>query len=308
MRAGSYNAGMSDTRTQLEQTINHRTLILDGATGTELTRRGVPTPLPLWSAAALIDHPDIVAAIHRDYVAAGADIIVANTFRTNPRTLERAGRAADGPALNRRAVELARSAAATATDRTVFVAASVAPVEDCYHPERVPEARQLRREHGLLMDWLAAAEPDLVWIETMNTVREAHAAVAVADDHGLPFVCSMVVREDGHLLSGELLEEAIDATEAYGPLAYGLNCIPPAGMTANLPRLRRATARPIAAYAHIGNPEPISGWSFSQTVSPDQYVEHARRWAALGASIIGGCCGTMPEHIRAVSELLSSRR
>lgn len=279
-----------------------RPLLLDGAVGTELTRRGMATHLPLWSAGALLTDPQAVEQIHRDYVDAGAEVVVANTFRTNPRTLRAAGLLARGAELNRLAVELARRAcqAAAPSGTRVRVAASVAPVEDCYEPQRVPDEATLRSEHQQMIAWLAEAAPDLVWIETMNTVREARAAAGAAAGRGLPLVCSFVTREDGALLSGEPLEDAVAAVEPFAPLALGLNCIPPDGMTRTLPRLRRATARPIVAYAHIGNPEPVSGWSFSQSVSPEQYAEHAVRWVSLGARAVGGCCGTTPGHIRAL--------
>jgi methionine synthase I (cobalamin-dependent) len=292
----------------LEDKMARRVLLLDGATGTELTRRGVPTPLPLWSTAALRDHPDQVEAIHRDYADAGADIIVANTFRTNVRVLRGAALLDDADPLIRRAIDLARKGASGGkrTDRgeAALVAASVAPVEDCYRPERVPDEETLEAEHHRMMTWLKTAGPDLVWIETMNTVREARQAAIAANSERLPFIVSFVVREDGNLLSGEPLDEAVAAVEPSGPLALGLNCIPPEGMTRNLPRLRDATDKPLIAYAHIGNPEPISGWSFSQTVTPDEYTEHAARWIELGARIVGGCCGTTPAHIAALRSLV----
>ena len=325
-------------------------LVLDGATGTELERRGIDSPLPLWSAGALISHPHIVEAIHRDYVAAGADILVANTFRTNVRTLRMAGMLTRGEELNKTAVELARRASASchpersegsgpdsgqasadqrgqiprcarndmeaARDnveaarhrgRSVIVAASVAPVEDCYHPERVPDEAVLHDEHGRMLAWLKAAGPDLIWIETMGTVREAQAAAQATSQTEMPFVVSFVVREDGNLLGGEPLEQAVDAIEQFEPTAIGLNCIPPTGMTTILPSLRKTTARPLAAYAHINNPTPIFGWSYSQTATPEQYAEHAKRWLELGVSIVGGCCGTTPAHIRAVRQVISRR-
>jgi S-methylmethionine-dependent homocysteine/selenocysteine methylase len=278
-------------------------LVLDGAMGTELERRGAGHPLPLWSAGALLSAPEVVVAIHREYVEAGADILVANTFRTNPRTLRAAGCFPDGESLNRLAVDLARRAAG---GRDVLVAASVAPVENCYHPERVPTESVLRAEHEEMMIWLVAARPDLVWIETMNTLREARVAAEVAHSRGLPFAVSFVVRENGDLLSGERLEDAIAAIEPLEPLALGLNCIPPRGLTALLPRLRRATARPLAAYAHIGNPTPIRGWSFAQDVTPAEYAQYARQWLDLGATIIGGCCGTTAAHIRAVRDVVGN--
>lgn len=274
-------------------------LVLDGATGTELERRGIGAALPLWSAQALLTAPEAVGAIHRDYVAAGADILVANTFRTNPRTLRAAGCIEQGPELNRRAVELARQAAAAA-GRPVLVAASVGPVEDCYHPERLPPPAVLRAEHQQMMAWLAAAGPDLVWIETIGTVAEAGAAARAAAEAGLPLVVSLLTTESGALLGGEPLAAGVAAVEPSGPLAVGLNCVPPRGLTANLARLRALTGRPLAAYGHIGNAVPLRGWTYAQRLSPAEYAGHVREWLALGAAIVGGCCGTTPAHIRAV--------
>ncbi|MEW6250393.1 MAG: homocysteine S-methyltransferase family protein [Planctomycetota bacterium] len=284
-------------------------VLLDGATGTELERRGAGCLPPLWSAAALRDAPESVAAIHRAYMAAGADILVANTFRTNPRTLARAGRLDEGPALCRRAVELARSAAAEAAPgRRVLVAASVAPVEDCYSPERAPDDAALQEEHRQNADWLAGAEPDLLWIETMGTAREARAAAEAAVACGLPCVVSFTARESGELLGGDPLEAACAAVAPFGPLALGLNCVPPRGVTELLPRLRRATAGPIAAYAHINNAVPTRGWSYAQAVTPEEYAQEALRWLSVGANIIGGCCGTTPAHIAALRGMLDAHQ
>lgn len=276
-------------------------IVLDGATGTELERRGFVTRLPLWSAAALTDAPELVEAIHRDYVAAGARLLVANTFRTNVRTLRAAGRLDDGPELNRQAVELARRAAGC--DRGIFVAASVAPVEDCYHPERTPGEDTLRAEHAQMMSWLQAAAPDFIWIETMGTIREAGIAAIAAADAGLPVAVSFITRADGALLSGEPLADAVAAIEPCDPLAVGLNCVPPTGLTANLARLRPLTDRPLAAYAHINNAVPTPGWTFAEFASPEEYARHARDWLALGVRLIGGCCGTTPAHIAALRRL-----
>ena len=278
-------------------------LVLDGATGTELERRGIKLALPLWSATALTECPDLLATIHQEYASAGAEIIVANTFRTNVRTLRQAGCLADGPELNRSAIELVRRSLGADQD-SILVAASVAPVEDCYSPERVPDEGILQEEHQQMMGWLQAAQPDLVWIETMNTIREARVAAEAAVVASLPFAISFVVAETGNLLSGEPLEEAVAAVEPLAPLALGLNCIPPRGLTVLLPRLRRASNHPLVAYAHINNSIPIRGWSFAQSLSPAEYADFAKQWLDIGANIIGGCCGTTPEHIRAVRSLV----
>lgn len=282
------------TRERLSARFSRPPVILDGALGTELERRGVPTPAPLWSAAALLDAPETVRQIHRDYVEAGAEILTANTFRTNPRTLAAAGRAADGPALCAIAVDLARRAAA---GRDIIIAASVAPVEDCYSPQRTPGLAVLEAEHDLFATWLARAAPDLLLIETIGTLREALAAARAAAKRELPLIVSFVTREDGRLLGGDSLREALLAITPFDPLAVGLNCIPPRGITQQLPALRKLTRRPLIAYGHIGNARPTPGWSFSETLSPGDYALAAAAWVDAGAAIIGGCCGTTPVHL-----------
>jgi S-methylmethionine-dependent homocysteine/selenocysteine methylase len=297
---------MTLTSDQVRRQLGLVPRVLDGATGTELERRGIPADLPLWSAAALDGAPDVVTAIHREYIEAGADIIAANTFRTNVRTLARAGRIANGVRLNQLAVALARRAVADATapprpaGLRILVAASVAPVEDCYCPQRVPTAATLQSEHRQMMAWLQAAGPDLIWIETMTTIREARAAAEAAATLTLPFVISFTTQETGELLGGEPLADAVAAALPFGPLAVGVNCIPPRGLTTLLPRLRQLTTLPLAAYAHVNNAAPIPGWTYGQMMDADEYGRTARSWLDLGAAIVGGCCGTTPEHIRAI--------
>lgn len=327
---------------KLRHALAERTLVLDGANGTELERRGVPTPAPLWSAAALRSHPAVIREIHREYLAAGADIIVANTFRTNPRALRAAGCEADGAELSRLAVELARGACEeqriegskdqsgdgnqdrrnagaeerrgkakdrrdeVTTIKSQWVAASVGPVEDCYRPDLVPDEGALTREHEQNAEWLAMAGPDLAWVETINTVREAAAAGEVYSRMGLPWVICFVTDERGRLLSGEPLAEAVAAADRFEPAAIGLNCVPPRGLTANLARLRGMTNRPLAAYAHIGNTAPLRGWSFAEQLDTREYAAEARKWLDCGARIVGGCCGTTPGHVAALRALVDA--
>lgn len=292
---------ISDLRTLLSR----GPLVLDGAVGTELERRGVDTAAPLWSASALLTSPEVVFEIHQEYAIAGAEILVANTFRTNPRTLQQSGRLEEGAALCGLAVDLARRAAGRSG---ILVAASVAPVADCYTPEAVPAVSALEREHGLLAEWLKAADPDLVWIETINTVSEGRVAARAAREQRLPFAISFVLREDGHLLSGEPLERAVEAVEPAEPLAIGINCVPARGLAGLLRELSTVTARPLSAYGHIENALPIPGWSYAHGATPEEYAEYARAWLELGVRVVGGCCGTRAAHIRAVRELIEERR
>lgn len=279
-------------------------VVLDGAMGTELTRRGADTTLPLWSARALIESPDLVARIHRDYADAGAHVLTADTFRTNVRTFARAGMAQPADvarALTETAVALARGAAG----HGVRVAGSLAPVEDCYSPWLVPTDDELQAEHGALAHDLAGAGCDLLLVETMNTIREAVAAVRAAAATGLPRWVSFTLDGRGNVLSGEALRDAVAAVLPFGPQAVLVNCIPVAEVEAALARLRAAVPETIAigAYANVGHVDEVVGWTLTDAVSPAAYADAARRWRARGAGIIGGCCGTSPDHTRALRAL-----
>src|SRR5215472_3037340 len=193
--------------------------------GTELQRRETDTALPLWSARPLVEDPELVWTIHGDEVAAGADILTANTFRTHARSLARGGAGERAEELSALAVRLAHQAAAT-PGREMFVAGSLSPLEDCYRPDLVPGDAALAREHGTQARFLADAGVDLLLAETHNTVREAVAAGRAARDTGLPFIVSMVTDGAGRLLSGEPLAAAAEALLPLEPSALGVNCVP----------------------------------------------------------------------------------
>jgi S-methylmethionine-dependent homocysteine/selenocysteine methylase len=277
-------------------------LLLDGALGTELERRGVATPLPLWSAPALFEHPELVEAIHADYVAAGVEVLTANTFRTQRRTLERGGSRHAADAATRRAVELARRAASGAA-RRVFVVGSAPPLEDCYRCDLVPDDASLAREHAEHAEHLARAGVDAVLIETMNSLREARAALAAARSAGLAAWVSFVCWEGARLLSGEPLERAAQRVAADGAQAVGVNCLPPANVAACLPALASA-GLPFGVHANLGVPDPVSGFSRSPASGPEAFAAHVAGWCEAGARIVGGCCGTTPAHLQAAARRL----
>jgi S-methylmethionine-dependent homocysteine/selenocysteine methylase len=280
-------------------------LLLDAAMGTELQRREANTALPLWSARALIEDPELVWTIHCDEVAAGADILTANTFRTHARTLAKAALEARAAELTARAVQLAHQAAA-APGREVFVAGSLSPLEDCYRPDLVPGAADLEREHGAQARFLAGTGVDLILAETHNTIREAVAAARAAKATGLPFVVSLVTDGEGKLLSGEPIADAAAALEPLGPDALGINCVPATRLASDLGILAGALdGTYLSAYGNLGLPADGPGWSFTEELEPADYAEEARHWLELGARIVGGCCGTTPAHTRALRDALA---
>ncbi len=279
-------------------------LVLDAALGTELQRRDADTSLPLWSAKALVRDPELVWTVHGDEVAAGAEILTADTFRTHARTLGRAGLAERAAELTALAVQLAHQAAAV-PGREIFVAGSLSPLEDCYRPDLAPDDGALAREHAAQARFLAEVGVDLILAETHNSIREAKAALQAAKATGLPVVLSLVTDGAGRLLSGEAVEDAARALLALGPDVLGINCVPAARLAGDLEVLASAAPGiPLAAYGNLGLPDASRGWAFTEELSPEVYAAHAARWLELGARIVGGCCGTTAEHTRALRGLV----
>jgi homocysteine S-methyltransferase len=271
--------------------------------GTELARRGVSLPKGTWSADALVRAPEVVRQVHRDYVDVGADILTANTFRTHARSLRTAGWQTRAGELTRIAVELARYAAG---DRA-WVAGSQAPLDDCYSPELVPADTQLAEEHARHAEYLARAGVDLILIETMNTIREAVAATKAAVTTGLPVLVSFVCRDDARLLSGERIDEAAVEVSACGPQAVLVNCLPAASAGATL-RIMQSAVPGVAcgAYANTGIADERGHWHTTSAADPTVYAPFARDWLRAGARIVGGCCGTTPEHVRNLRSLIDA--
>jgi S-methylmethionine-dependent homocysteine/selenocysteine methylase len=288
-----------------------RPILLDGATGTELNRRGVNTDLPLWSARALIEAPGMLRQIHSDYARAGAEMLTADTFRTHRRSLALGGQGARAAELTALAVSLAREAAAEAVPgRECFVAGSQAPLEDCYSPQLAPPQAECEREHAEMAQHLAAAGVDLILVETMNTIREAVAATRAARATGLPVLASFVCRSDGRLFSGETVTAAVQAVAPLGVAGLLINCTPSTTIHEPFAELVTALkARPGGApirglYANIGHTNDVDGWTSTADVTPLEYARLASGWLEDGANLVGGCCGTTPAHIAALSIML----
>ncbi len=274
-------------------------LLLDGATGTELTRRGVDTGLPLWSANALLSDEGarVLQQIHVDYLAAGADIITANTFRTHVRALAPSGNGQRALELTRSAVEIARAAIAdTPGEKPRFVAGSISTLEDCYRPDLVPPEDECRAEHSERVHHLVACGVDLLLLETFNTIREALVAAKLATISGTPVIVSFVPDRSGRILSGETLTEAAHQLLPLGIVALGVNCGPTPNLSAPLAELRAACGPdfPLIAYGNIGYPDEQVGWVNTDSEDPLVYCQHAAHWPV---HIVGGCCGTTPDHI-----------
>jgi len=278
----------------------HRVVILDGATGTELGRRGLDTRSALFSSVALLTDEGrrALRALHLEYLRAGADVITAASFRTNRRALEAAGEGARFPELAGAAVAEAR--AARDEHGSGLVAGSLAPLEDCYRPEKHPAPEAMFAEHLEHARALAIAGCDLLLVETVASGEEGIAAVEAASSMGLPVCASIQLTPEGKLLDGSDPKVFFEAAVSAGAGAVLLNCIPPDGIDSFLEVAASANV-PFGAYAHMGEMDPAVRWPRSAVLDADAYADRAARWIGRGATMIGGCCGTTPAHVAALA-------
>lgn len=275
-----------------------RITLLDGPVGTELERRGLSLPAPAWSARAVFERPELLSAIHADYAAAGAEVHTAATFRTTARALRGTpweGRWEEGV---ERAVSLCRAAAGHGR-----VAGSMAPLEDCFSPQLTPDDAALAREHAALAAALAQAGCDLLLVETMPTLRELLAATRAAAATGLPVWAAATLGPQGDFFGPQDLQAACRGVAEAGAEAFLLNCAPPEVLGAALdPGLREAARRAGLALGAYGN----AIFPGRPACPPAAYAATARDWVTLGLLVVGGCCGTGPEHTWALRKALSA--
>ena len=267
--------------------------ILDGPMGTLLNARGIDTPAPLWSASAIESSPESIASIHREYVGAGATVHTTATFRTQFRT------AGDRwKALTHRAVDLTRRS--LPDDHRV--AGSLAPLEDCYRPDLSP--LDCRLEHLQMARELAAAGCDLILCETFSNPSEAIEACSAALETGLPVWLALTAGPSGDLMSPTKMAETAILAEREGVAAILVNCTPATITYRFVEKLADANLKiPMGAYANAGNTADQIGWKTANPQSVQRYVDCAKQWKSAGATIFGGCCGTGPEHLKALSQL-----
>jgi S-methylmethionine-dependent homocysteine/selenocysteine methylase len=288
-------------------------VIPDGATGTELQLRGVPMHGFAWSAAALETHSAVVREVHEDYVRAGADVLIANTYAAAPHVLRRAGLGDRALELNRRAVALAREAAESAgAGRAVAVAGSISSFRT-----RVTPVEQLEGSFREQAEALAEAGADLIALEMMGRVEHAAPAIRAAVATGLPvwigFSClraedgTLRLYDGSPLASGIAEDLALVADLAPDDVAVTVMHTLTEDTAPALKVLKGHWSGTTGAYAHSGtwvDPE----WEFDHQVSPEDYLAAAREWVGMGAQIIGGCCAVGPAHIRLLKERLTGGR
>ncbi len=287
----------SDFLTRIKQS----PVLCDGAMGTLLYAKGVFINRSYDELN--LSQPDLIRGIHHDYLQAGAEIIETNTFGANAFRLARHSLADKVRDINRAGVRLAREAAKSFD---VWVAGSVGPLGTRIEPlgkTSYQEARDAFREQ---VEALVEGGVDLLILETFGYLEEIHQALLAAKDvkPSLPIVAQVTIDEDGNCLDGSDPETFAPKLEEWGADVIGCNCsVGPVAMLDAMERVRSATSLPLAAQPNAGIPRSVDGRNI-YLCSPEYMASYARKFVAAGVRLVGGCCGTTPDHIRVMKSAL----
>jgi methionine synthase / methylenetetrahydrofolate reductase(NADPH) len=281
--------------------IKQSPVLCDGAMGTLLYAKGIFINRSYDELN--LSQPDLIRGIHHDYLQAGAEIIETNTFGANSFRLARHSLADKVRDINRAGVRLAREAAKSFD---VWVAGSVGPLGTRIEPlgkTSFQEARDAFREQ---IETLVEAGVDLLILETFGYMEEIHQAMLAAKDVtvSIPLVAQVTIDEDGNCLDGSDPETFVPKLVEWGADVIGCNCsVGPVAMLDAMERVRAATSLPLAAQPNAGIPRSVDGRNI-YLCSPEYMASYARKFVAAGVRLVGGCCGTTPDHIRVMKSAL----
>jgi len=287
--------------------LSSRTLLADGAMGTVLYARGIF--INRCYDELNISDPSLVLAIHEEYLQAGAEIVESNTFGANRFRLARHGLADKVAQINAAGVRIARQAVEHLTEKQAieaWVAGAIGPLGVRLEPLGITSLDEAREAFAEQAKALAEAGADLIIIETMPALDEAHQALMavkeVAPD--LPVMVMVTVDDESNCLDGTTPEQAAALLTSWGADAIGVNCSSgPSTVLTAVEAMRAATSLPLAAMPNAGMPRAVEGRNI-YLCSPEYMASFARKAMRAGAQIVGGCCGTTPNHIRAMNSAL----
>lgn len=292
--------------------------VIDGGLATELEHRGARIDGPLWSAHVLEDQPEILSAVHRAYIEAGAQCIGSASYQVSRMGYAECGyspQRADDALL--RSVAIARAVAAEFPSRRILIAASLGPYGAAlhngaeYHGNYDCSHADLVRFHRERIEVLAHASgpqaPDLLAFETIPSLDEARAIGEALDPWPqLPIWISFSCRDAAHVSHGEpVVECASLAASLPQTAAVGVNCVPPSWIPRLIAHLRAASAKPVLVYPNSGEGWDAEHRCWTGSTDPAEFGASAAAWFAAGAAIVGGCCRTRPAHVRQVAEAAS---
>ena len=283
--------------------IKDNVVLCDGAMGTVLYDRGIF--LNRCFDELNITDPDLVTGVHEDYVRAGAHVIETNTFGANPFKLKKHGIEDKLEPINRRAVGLARKAAGDAA----WVAGAMGPLGVKIEPWGKLALEEANEAFKAQASILLEAGVDLILLETFADLSEIGQAIkAVKELTDKPVVAQMTISEEGRSLYGTEAEVFTVRLEEWGADVVGLNCsVGPHAMLTTLEEMAQYTELPLSVQPNAGKPRSMEGRVF-YLASPDYFAKYAHRFIRAGARFLGGCCGTTPEHIKAMASVVRMKQ
>jgi methionine synthase I (cobalamin-dependent)/5,10-methylenetetrahydrofolate reductase len=295
----------------LSTLFGNRTVLCDGAMGTALYGRGVF--LNKCFDELNLTQPELVRSVHEEYLQAGAEIIETNTFGANSFRLQRFGLQDQSRAINQAGARLAREAVIQLADKqagSAFVAGSVGPLGIHLEPLGKVSLEEARDAFADQIEGLVAGGPgvgvDLLVVETMPAINEAEQAIYAAKRIApeVPLMAMVTVDEDANCLDGTPADVAAARLTAAGADALGCNCSTgPATVLTAIERMRAATDVPLVAMPNAGMPRNVDGRNI-YLCSPEYMASFARKFVRAGVQFVGGCCGTTPNHIRAMKSAI----
>jgi homocysteine S-methyltransferase len=291
--------------------------VLDGGMATELEKLGCDLSGPLWSARVLREQPELIAAVHDGYLQAGADILLTAGYQVSAEAYSEIGlSAADAAASLEQSVELAersRERFHPNSTRKILIAASLGPYGAAlhngaeYHGDYGISFDQLVSFHARRIEVLAKTNADLIAFETVPSLEEARAIVRALQS--LPDSAAWITftcKDERHIAHGEPIADcAAILGDVAQIIAIGVNCTAPHYVAGLIQQIRTATAKPIVVYPNSGEGWDAGNRCWTGDADVTSFGALAGQWSQSGAQIIGGCCRTGPEHIRAVRERLA---
>ena len=281
--------------------IKQSPVLCDGAMGTLLYAKGIFINRSYDELN--LSQPDLIRGIHHEYLQAGAEIIETNTFGANSFRLGRHSLADKVRDINHAGARLAREAAKSFD---VWVGASVGPLGTRIEPLGKTSFEEARAAFRQQIEALVEGGIDLLILETFGYLEEIHQAMLAARDvsKSLPIVAQVTIDEDGNCLDGSDPQTFVSKLEEWGADVIGCNCsVGPVAMLDAMERVRAATSLPLAAQPNAGIPRSVDGRNI-YLCSPEYMASYARKFVAAGVRLVGGCCGTTPEHIRVMKSAL----
>jgi homocysteine S-methyltransferase len=284
--------------------------VLDGGMATELERLGCDLSGPLWSAHVLREQPEKVAAVHADYLEAGADCILTASYQVSAEAYAEIGLTAEDAAASlRKSVRLAEDArAAFHSPSKILIAASLGPYGAAlhngaeYHGNYDISFEKLVRFHARRLAVVAHTNADLIAFETVPSLEEARAIVAALAP--FPEIAAWVTftcKDEFHVAHGEAISECATLLNSVSQIvAVGINCTPPSLVAALIRQVKAATSKPIVVYPNSGEGWDAEHRCWTGSSDPADFGRLTEQWRDAGAQIVGGCCRTGPKHVRAI--------